>query len=61
MSKDDDLIIRVRDNYKHFNIMDYYKNAGDKTKESELAIIMNKAKSVQYMATFGANNLIIRI
>ena len=41
--------------------MDYYKNAGDKTKESELAIIMNNAKSVQYMATFGANNLIIRI
>ena len=26
-----------------------------------LAIIMNKAKSVQYTTTFGANNLIIRI
>ena len=64
VSKDDDLIIRMRDDCKPLNLQDYYqliKDSQDKTKEISLAIIFEMAKEVKYTSTFGANNLIIRV
>ena len=48
MVKGEDLIIRVRDDYKHFNIMEYYQDVGGGPEETELAIIMNEAKSIKH-------------
>ena len=59
--KNDDLIIRVRDDYKPFNIVEYYHAAKNKASEQELSIILNKAKNVQYSTTFGSNSLIIHV
>lgn len=64
VSKNDDLIIRMRDDCKPLNLQDYYqliKDSQDKTKEISLAIIFEMAKEVKYTSTFGANNLIIRV
>ena len=64
VSKNDDLIIRMRDDCKPLNLQDYYqliKDSQDKTKEISLAIIFEMAKDVKYTSTFGANNLIIRV
>ena len=64
VAKDDDLIIRMRDDCKPLNIQDYYqlvKDSRDKEKEISLSIIFKMAKDVKYTATFGANNLIVRI
>ena len=64
VSKNDDLIIRTRDDCKPLNLQDYYqliKDSQDKTKEISLAIIFEMAKDVKYTSTFGANNLIIRV
>ncbi len=65
VAKDDDLIIRVRDDCKPLNLKDYYR-ALLETPEIEddeitLAIIFKSAKDVKYTATFGANNLIVRV
>ena len=64
VSKDDDLIIRMRDDCKPLNLNDYYqliKDSNDKENEISLAIIFKMAKQVKYTSTFGANNLIIRV
>ncbi len=64
VSKDDDLIIRMRDDCKPLNLNDYYqliKANYEKDKEISLAIIFKMAKQVKYTSTFGANNLIIRV
>ena len=64
VAKGGDLIIRIRDDCKPFNITEYYeliKDDQDKEKEISLAIIMKMAKDVKYTAAFGANNLIVRI
>ena len=64
VAKGGDLIVRIRDDCKPFNITEYYeliKDDQDKEKEISLAIIMKMAKDVKYTAAFGANNLIVRI
>ena len=64
IAKDEDLIIRMRDDCKMFNITEYYKmiQADRKIEDGiSLSIIMKMAKDVRYTDTFGANNLIIRI
>lgn len=65
VSKDDDLIIRMRDDCKPMNLKDYYKllqgSQDKKEEEINLAIILKMAKDVKYTATFGANNLIVRV
>jgi Na+-driven multidrug efflux pump len=63
VAKDGDLIVRVRDDCKPFNLTEYYeliRDEQDKEKEISLSIIMKMAKDVKYTAAFGANNLIIR-
>ncbi len=65
VAKDDDLIIRMRDDCKPLNLKDYYKMLGDSQEAEEekvnMAIIFKASKDIKYTATFGANNLIIRI
>lgn len=65
VAKDDELIIRMRDDCKPLNLKDYYQLLNDSQgKEEEkvnLSIILKMAKDVKYTATFGANNLILRV
>lgn len=64
VAKDEDLIIRMRDDCKPLNIQDYYqmiKDTRDTEQDISLSIIFKMAKDVKYTATFGANNLIVRI
>lgn len=64
MAKDDDLIVRLRDDFQSYNITKVYKEEVEKngsTKDMGLAIVMRMAKEVKYAAAFGANNLIIRM
>ena len=65
VAKDDDLIIRMRDDCKPLNLKDYYQLLLEtpeiEDEEISLAIIFKMAKDVKYTATFGANNLIVRV
>lgn len=64
VAKDDDLIVRLRDDFQSYNITKVYKEEVEKngsTKDMGLAIVMRMAKEVKYAAAFGANNLIIRM
>ncbi len=64
VAKNEELIIRMRDDCKPLNLTEYYKflnTPEEKEKEAGLAIIMRMAKEVIYTPTFGANNLIIKI
>ena len=64
VAKNEDLIIRMRDDCKPLNLTEYYKflnTPEEKEKEAGLAIIIHMAKEVIYTPTFGANNLIIKI
>ncbi len=64
IAKNEDLLIRIRDDCRPFNVTEYYRiirEIQDKEKEIGLTIIMNIAEEVKYTAAFGANNLIVRI
>ncbi len=62
IAKGDDLIIRMRDDCKPFNLTEYYKIVRDDIEHcAGMAIIMNKSKDVQYTNTLGTNNLIVRL
>ena len=65
VAKDGDLIIRMRDDCKPLNLKDYYQMLVETPEieddEITLAIIFKMAKDIKYTATFGANNLIIRV
>lgn len=62
IAKGEDLIIRLRDDCRPFNVTEYYQLM-DKHDEKEigLLIIMGMAKDIRYTTALGANNLIIRI
>ena len=65
VAKDDDLIIRMRDDCKPLNLKDYYQTLLETPEieddEISLSIVFKMAKDVKYTATFGANNLIVRV
>ena len=64
VAKDDDFIIRLRDDFASINLPDVYKKEMEEKGTVEdigLAIVMRMAKDVKYAAAFGANNLIIKI
>ena len=64
VAKNEDLIIRIRDDCRPFNVTEYYRMISglrDREKEIGLTIIMKMAEEVKYTVTFGANNLIVRI
>ena len=65
VAKNEDLIIRMRDDCKLLNLTDYYQLLSDKVDPNSgdigLPIIFKASKEVKYTPTFGANNLIIRM
>ncbi len=64
VAKNEDLIIRLRDDCRPFNVTEYYqiiRGIRDREREIGLTILMNIAEEVTYTAAFGANNLIVRI
>ena len=70
VAKDEDLIIRMRDDCKLLNLREYYQMLSDNSGDTNggvakealgLPIIFKASKEVQYTPTFGANNLIIRM
>ena len=64
IAKDGDLIIRMRDDCKPFNLEEYHRliqESQDKEGGFGVMIIFNAAKDAKYISTFGANNLILRI
>ena len=62
VSKGDELIIRMRDDCKPFNLTEYYQIV-HKNRENNagIAIVMKMSKSVTYTNALGTNNLIVRI
>ena len=61
-AKNEELIIRMRDDCKPFNLTEYYKMVREDIEQGVgTAIIMKKAKDVQYTNTLGTNNLIVRL
>lgn len=64
VAKDDDLIIRMRDDCKPFNVKEYYEiinESAERSNELGLPIIMEMPKSIEYTSTFGVNNLIVKV
>ncbi len=65
LAKDDDLILRVRDDCRPFNLPERYamtqRQEADPLKNIGIRMVMNAARDVQYLSTMSTNNLIIRI
>ena len=62
VAKGEELIIRMRDDCKPFNLTEYYKMVRDDIeKGAGMSIIMKQSKDVQYTNTLGTNNLIVRL
>ena len=62
VAKGDELIIRMRDDCKPFNMTEYYHALTEsREREAGLSIIMNMSRDVQYTNTLGTNTLIIRM
>jgi len=64
IAKNEDLIIRIRDDCKPFNMIEYYnliRESRDPEKNTGFAIVMKLSKDVKYSFTFGANNIIVRL
>lgn len=64
VAKDGDLILRLRDDFRSYNITSVYRderkdNGG--AEDLSLILVMRMAREVKYAAAFGANNLIIRM
>ena len=62
VAKGGELIIRMRDDCKPFNLTEYYHALTESRKnDAGLSIIMKLSRDVQYTNTLGTNNLIVRI
>ena len=62
VAKGKELIIRMRDDCKPFNLTEYYHALTEsRERDAGLSIIMKLSRDVQYTNTLGTNNLIVRI
>ncbi|MBQ7216351.1 MAG: ATP-binding protein [Synergistaceae bacterium] len=65
LAKADEVILRIRDDCKPFNPLEHYRmtvqNEQDPAKNMGIRLVMKLSSGVQYLSTFGTNNLIIRI
>ena len=62
--KDEHIILRIRDDCKKFNPVDYYemtKNNKELIEQTGLKIMMGMSSVAQYISTVGTNNLILHI
>ena len=65
LAKADEVILRIRDNCKPFNPLEHYRmtvqDEDNPAKNMGIRMVMKLSSEVQYLSTFGTNNLIIRI
>ena len=65
LAKSDEVILRIRDDCRPFNPLEHYRmtvqDADNPEKNMGIRMVMKLCSSVQYLSTFGTNNLIIRI
>ena len=64
LAKENEIILRIRDDCRPFNPVNYYKiygQDGNKEKNIGLRMAINMAKSIKYVSTMGTNNLVIKI
>lgn len=65
MITDNEINIRLRDNCRKFDVVEKYNSFKFDPEHPEknmgIRIVMKSAKSVEYVNTFGMNNLIITI
>ena len=64
IAKNEELIIRMRDDCKPFNMTEYYNlimESKDPEKDTGFAIVMHLSRDVNYAFVFGANSLIVRL
>ena len=65
LAKADEVILRIRDDCKPFNPLEHYnmtmQDEQDPAKNMGIRMVMKLCSSMQYLSTFGTNNLIIHI
>lgn len=65
LAKADEVILRIRDDCKPFNPLEHYRmtvqDKDNPEKNIGIRMVMKLCSGVQYLSTFGTNNLIIRI
>ena len=65
LAKSDEVILRIRDDCKPFNPLEHYRmtvqDEENPAKNMGIRMVMKLCSSVQYLSTFGTNNLIIKI
>lgn len=65
LAKADEVILRIRDNCRPFNPLEHYRmtlqDEDNPAKNMGIRMVMKLSSEVQYLSTFGTNNLIIRI
>lgn len=64
LAKENELILRIRDDCRPFNPLSYYQiygHDGNPEKNIGLRMVINMTKSIKYVSTMGTNNLIIKI
>ena len=65
LAKDGELILRIRDDCRPFNLMERYRmttmQAEDPTKNIGIRMVVKMSRDVRYLSTLETNNLIIRI
>ena len=63
--KDDELILRIRDDCRPFNLPEQYelsrKDQDDPGKNAGIRMVMQSCRDIQYLSTMSTNNLIIHI
>jgi len=62
--KEKEIILRIRDDCRYFNPVDYYEIYGqddNREKNIGLRMVVNMTKSIKYVSTMGTNNLVIKI
>ncbi len=63
--KNDELILRMRDDCRPFNLPERYamtvRQGDDPSKNVGIRMVMNMSRDVQYLSTMSTNNLIVRI
>ena len=63
--KDDELILRIRDDCRPFNLLEQYEilrhQPEDKTRNVGIRMVVESCRDIKYLSTMNTNNLIIRI
>ena len=65
LAKSDEVILRIRDDCRPFNPLEHYRmtiqDENNPEKNIGIRMVMKLCSNVQYLSTFGTNNLIIHV